>query len=76
MYKIDCNDEDLQIDVKEIYENYQKYLNKDLKKIFKKILNKKIEFITDKEADIIDDFYYYMNDLYETMVQIREKIDR
>lgn len=75
MYKIDCNDEDLQKDVKELYENYEDHLDKDLKKIFKKILNKKIEFITDKEKEIIEDFYYNMNNLVETMVQIRYKIN-
>jgi hypothetical protein len=74
MYKID-NDEDLQIDIKELYENYNDYLNKDLRKILKKILNTKPEFITDKERDIIEDFYENMNNLVETMVQIRYKID-
>ena len=75
MYKIDCNDEDLQIDVKELYENYEDHLDKDLKKILKKILNKKIKFITDKEREIIEDFYYNMDNLVETMVQIRYKIN-
>ncbi len=74
MYKID-NDEDFQIDIKELYENYNDYLNKDLRKILKKILNTKPEFITDKERDIIEDYYYYMNNLVETMVLIRHKID-
>ena len=74
MYKIDY-DEDLQIDLKELFENYEDHLDKDLNKIFKKLLNKKPEFITDKEREIIEDFYYNMDNLVATMVQIRHKIN-
>ncbi len=74
MYKIDY-DEDLQIDLKELFENYNNYFNKDLRKLLKKILNTKPKFIKDKEREIIEDFYYNMDNLVETMVQIRHKID-
>lgn len=75
MYRVD-NDEDLQIDLKELFENYEDHLDKDLNKIFKKLLNKKPEFITDEEREIIEDFYYNMDNLVATMVQIRHKINK
>lgn len=75
MYRVD-NDEDLQIDIKELYDNYDDHLDKDLRKIFRKLRDKKIEFITDKEREIIEDFYYNMDNLVETMVQIRHKINK
>lgn len=75
MYKID-NDEDLQIDIKELFENYEDHLDKDLKKILKKLRDTKNKFITDKEREIIEDFYYNMDNLVETIVQIRYKINK
>lgn len=74
MYKIDY-DENLQIDLKELFENYEDHLDKDLNKIFKKLLNKKPEFITDEEGEIINEFYYYIETLVETIGEIRLKLD-
>lgn len=74
MYKIDY-DENLQIDLKELHENYDDHLDKNLRKIFKKLLNKKPEFITDEEGDIINEFYYYIETLVETIGEIRLKLD-
>jgi hypothetical protein len=74
MYKIDY-DENLQIDLKELYDNYNDHLDKDLRKIFKKLLNQKPEFITDEEGDKINEFYYYIETLVETIGEIRLKLD-
>lgn len=74
MYKIDY-DENLQIDLKELFENYEDHLDKDLNKIFKKLLNQKPEFITDEEGDKINEFYYYIETLVETIGEIRLKLD-
>lgn len=74
MYKIDY-DENLQIDLKELFENYEDHLDKDLNKIFKKLLNTKPEFITDEEGEIINEFYYYIETLVETIGEIRLKLD-
>lgn len=74
MYRVD-NDEDLQIDLKELFENYEDHLDKDLNKIFKKLLNQKPEFITDEEGEIIIEFYYYIETLVETIGEIKLKLD-
>lgn len=77
MYKIIIpNDEDLQINLIELFENYDDYLDNDLKKILEKIRDTKPIFITEEEGNIIKCFYYYIKTLVEKIGEIKIILNR
>jgi hypothetical protein len=53
MYKINIKDEDIDF----ILKKYKKYLDKDLLQLLRKLKDKKPDFITDEERELILDNY-------------------
>ena len=72
MYKIDSNDEDLQKAVEQLFEWYDEYLSKDLKKVLEKIRDTKPDNLTDDEGETLRNAYNIFEGLKETIGEITE----
>jgi hypothetical protein len=76
MYKINIKDEDIDF----ILKKYKKYLDKDLLQLLRKLKDKKPDFITDEERELIlDNYSFYegindsLGDLFNLIEEEEEK---
>jgi hypothetical protein len=72
MYEIDSNDKDLQRAVKELFEWYDEYLDKDLKQVLEKLRDIKPDNLTDDEGGELQNAYNTFESLKETLGEITE----
>jgi predicted DNA binding protein len=72
MYEIDSNDKDLQRAVKELFEWYDEYLDKDLKQVLEKLRDIKPDNLTDDEGEALQNAYNSFGNLKETLGEITE----
>lgn len=70
MYKINSNNEKLQIAVEELLEWYDEYLDKDLRRVLEKLRDTKPNNLTDYEGETIIDFYENFKGLKEELEKI------
>jgi len=63
MYKINIKDEDIDF----ILKKYKKYLYKDLLQLLRKLKDKKPDFITDEERELILDNYSFYEGINDSL---------
>jgi hypothetical protein len=63
MYKINIKDEDIDF----ILKKYKKYLDKDLLQLLRKLKDKKPDFITDEERELILDNYSFYEGIQDSL---------
>jgi hypothetical protein len=77
MYKINSNDENLQVAIEELFEWYDdKILNEDFKKILVKLRDTKPDTLTNDEGEILIETYNTYQTIMEEIGTITEIMNR
>ena len=71
MYKINIKDEDIDF----ILKKYKKYLDKDLLQLLRKLKDKKPDFITDEERELILDNYSFYEGINDSLGDLFNSIE-